>query len=125
MEVSRRDFLKGSLAGVAALALTSVGLGGTQAEAAGLNSKDPAEKPGFFTNPYNHAASDAAKVVTTEVVVVGAGNAGCAAAASLADNNVKPWLSSSRMSSTARAAALAWSTPNSSRAWWTRASLSI
>ena len=91
MDVSRRDFLKGSLAGAAALALTSVGLGvaAPQAEAAGLNSKDPAEKPGFFTNPYNHAASDAAKVVTAEVVVVGAGNAGCAAAASLADNNVQ------------------------------------
>lgn len=91
MEVSRRDFLKGSLAGAAALALTSVGLGAAapKAEAAGLNSKDPAEKPGFFTNPYNHAASDAAKVVTAEVIVVGAGNAGCAAAASLADNNVQ------------------------------------
>ena len=91
MNVSRRDFLKGSLAGAAALALTGVGIGknAVEAEAAGLNSKDPAEKPAFFTNPYNHVASDAAKVVTSEVVVVGAGNAGCAAAASLADNNVQ------------------------------------
>ena len=91
MNVSRRDFLKGSLAGAAALALTGAGIGSraVEAEAAGLNSKDPAEKPGFFTNPYNHVASDAAKVVTSEVVVVGAGNAGCAAAASLADNNVQ------------------------------------
>ena len=83
MNVSRRDFLKGSLAGAAALALTGVGIGknAPEAEAAGLNSKDPAEKPGFFTNPYNHAASDAVQTVTAEVVVVGAGNAGCAAAA--------------------------------------------
>ena len=91
MNVSRRDFLKGSLAGAAALALTGVGIGqeAPKADAAGLNSKDPAEKPSFFTNPYNHVASDAAKTVTAEVIVVGAGNAGCAAAASLADNNVK------------------------------------
>lgn len=89
-KVSRRDFLKGSLAGAAALTLTGLGVGGsTAAEAAGLNSKDPAEKPSFFTNPYNHSAADAVQVVTAEVVVVGAGNAGCAAAASLADNNVQ------------------------------------
>ena len=89
-KVSRRDFLKGSLAGAAALTLTGLGVGGsTAAEAAGLNSKDPAEKPSFFTNPYNHAAADAAQVVTAEVVVVGAGNAGCAAAAALADSNVQ------------------------------------
>ena len=89
MKVSRRDFLKGSLAGAAALALGGIGLNSTAAEAAGLNSKDPADKPGFFTNPYNHQASDAVKTVTAEVIVVGAGNAGCAAAASLADNNVQ------------------------------------
>ncbi len=91
MQVSRRDFLKGTLAGAATLALTSVGLplgSDNEAEAAGLNSQDPAEKPSFFTNPYNHTAEDAQQVVTAEVVVVGAGNAGCAAAASLADNNV-------------------------------------
>ena len=90
MNVSRRDFLKGSVAGAAALALGSLGLNSqVEAEAAGLNSKDPGEKPSFFTNRYNQGASDAALVVTTEVVVVGAGNAGCAAAASLADNNVQ------------------------------------
>ena len=45
MNVSRRDFLKGSLAGAAALALTGAGIGSraVEAEAAGLNSKDPAE----------------------------------------------------------------------------------
>ena len=92
MNVSRRDFLKGSLAGAAALTLTGLGLGGeapVKADAAGLNSKDPAEKPGFFTDPYQHKVSDASQVVTSEVVIVGAGNAGCAAAASLADHNVQ------------------------------------
>ena len=89
-KVSRRDFLKGSLAGAAALTIGSLGLGGsTTAEAAGLNRNDPGEKPSFFTNPYNHVEADAAKVITTEVVIVGAGNAGCAAAAALADNNVQ------------------------------------
>lgn len=91
MNVSRRDFLKGTLAGAATIALTGVGVNlgsDTQAQAAGLNSQDPAEKPSFFTNPYNHTAADAEQVVTSEVVVIGAGNAGCAAAAALADNNV-------------------------------------
>lgn len=88
-KVTRRDFLKGSLAGAAALTLTGLGLGqNSSAEAAGLNSKDPGEKPSFFTNPYNHVASDAVQTVTAEVIVVGAGNAGCAAAAALADNDV-------------------------------------
>jgi len=93
MNVSRRDFLKGTIAGAAALTLTGLGINGSteapKAEAAGLNTKDPGEKPGFFTDPYQHSVSDAAQVVTAEVVVVGAGNAGCAAAASLADHNVQ------------------------------------
>ena len=89
-KISRRDFLKGTAAGAAALTLTGLGLGKTPAaEAAGLNRNDTGEKPGFFTNPYNHTEADAAKVFTTEVVVVGAGNAGCSAAAALADNNVQ------------------------------------
>ena len=89
-KISRRDFLKGTAAGAAALTLTGLGLGkAPAAEAAGLNRNDPGEKPAFFTNPFNHTEADAAKVITTEVVVVGAGNAGCAAAAALADNNVQ------------------------------------
>ena len=89
-KITRRDFLKGTAAGAAALTLTGLGLGkAPAAEAAGLNRNDPGEKPAFFTNPYNHTEADAGKVITTEVVVVGAGNAGCAAAAALADNNVQ------------------------------------
>ena len=87
-KITRRDFLKGTAAGAAALTLTGLGLGkGTEAEAAGLNRYD--QKPKFFTNPYNHTEADAARVFTTEVVVVGAGNAGCAAAAALVDNGVQ------------------------------------
>ena len=92
MNVSRRDFLKGSLAGAAALTLAGIGLTAeapAKADAAGLNSKDTGEKPAFFTDPYQHKVSDAAQVVTSEVVIVGAGNSGCAAAASLADHNVQ------------------------------------
>ena len=90
MNISRRDFLKGTVAGAAALSLSGLGLSAaSKAEAAGLNSKDPAEKPSFFTNPYQNKAEDAVQVVTSEVVIVGAGNAGCAAAASLADNNIQ------------------------------------
>jgi len=88
-KLSRRTFLKGSLAGAAAVSLAKAGLPEVKSEAAGLNSKDPGEKPSFFTNPYNHKAEDAAKVFTTEVVIVGAGNAGCAAAASIADQGIQ------------------------------------
>ena len=83
-KLSRRTFLKGSLAGAAAVSLAKAGLPEVKSEAAGLNSKDPGEKPSFFTNPYNHKAEDAAKVFTTEVVIVGAGNAGCAAVSLMA-----------------------------------------
>ncbi|MCI8400794.1 MAG: FAD-binding protein [Lachnospiraceae bacterium] len=42
--------------------------------------------PGFFTDPYNYKEADAVQVVTSEVVVVGAGNAGCSAACSCVEN---------------------------------------
>ena len=91
MNVTRRDFLKSSPAGAATLALTGLNVGGGMptAQAAGLNSRDPSKKPDFFTNPFNHRASDADQVVSAEVVVIGAGNAGCAAAASLADHKIR------------------------------------
>ena len=88
MKLSRRNFLKGTATGAAALALSGIGMA-QKTEAAGMNSLDPAPKPSFFTDPYMHTPEDASRVITTEVVVVGAGNAGCAAAASLADHNVQ------------------------------------
>lgn len=107
-KVSRRDFLKGTAAG--ALGLAVAGLAGCSSETAETVAESVKEtvaesvketeaptidaevtdgKPSFFTNPYNHTVSDAVQVVTSEVVIVGAGNAGCAAAASCADNNVQ------------------------------------
>lgn len=94
-KVSRRDFLKGTVAGAAALTLGSMGLGKATAfadsEVAAAPAAEPAAaaKPSFFTDPYQHTVADAAHVVTSEVIVVGAGNSGCAAAASLADHNVQ------------------------------------
>ena len=88
-DFSRRDFLKGSLAGAAALTLTGLGLGNTTAEATSDVAAPADSKPSFFTNPYQHSAADAVKTVTAEVVIVGAGNAGCAAAAAIADAGVQ------------------------------------
>ena len=88
-DFSRRDFLKGSLAGAAALTLSGLGLGKTTAEATSDVAAAADSKPSFFTNPYNHSAADAVKTVTAEVVIVGAGNAGCAAAAAIADAGVQ------------------------------------
>lgn len=83
--ISRRDFLKGVAASAASV--TAMGLLGNAAVLADeAPAAEASSKPSFFTNPYNHAASDAAQVVTSEVVIVGAGNAGCAAAASCVDN---------------------------------------
>lgn len=107
-KVSRRDFLKGTAAGVLSVAAASlVGCGTdvneTPATTAGEMTTEPVPEstapvveaeatdgtPSFFTDPYNYSASDAVQVVTSEVVIVGAGNAGCAAAASCADNDVQ------------------------------------
>lgn len=94
--VSRRDFLKGAAAGalsIAAAGLFAANNASASADAPALSVASAeaagAAMPSFFTNPYNHKASDAAKVITSEVVIVGAGNAGCAAAASCADNDVQ------------------------------------
>ncbi len=90
VNLSRRDFLKGTAIGAAGITLGSLGAcNAVTTEAAGLNSKDPADKPSFFTNPYNHTEADAAKVITSEVVIVGAGNSGCAAAASITDKGIQ------------------------------------
>lgn len=43
-------------------------------------------KPSFMTCPYHYIPADAAHTIQTEVVIVGAGNAGCAAACSCVEN---------------------------------------
>ena len=95
--INRRDFLKGIAAG----AVSAAGMGLLNSTAAfaepapaqvptALQDDVPASGlPSFFTDPYNYTAADAAKTVTAEVVIVGAGNAGCAAAASCADHGVQ------------------------------------
>jgi len=84
-EFTRRDFLKG----VAASAVGVAAMNAVGSVAAFADDAAPAAVPSFFTDPYNYTAADAAKTITAEVIIVGAGNAGCAAAASLADNGVQ------------------------------------
>lgn len=93
-KLSRRSFLKGtavSALGAAALGMTACSNNtaasstASSAAASAPASSTPAQqpaaaetgKPGFFTDPYQYKDTDAVQVVTTEVVVVGAGNAGC------------------------------------------------
>ena len=101
-KLSRRAFLKGTAAGAvgaAVLGLTACGSTSSTA-ASSVAASSPAAssqttvqtpaaetgKPSFFTDPYNYSVSDAVQLVTTEVVIVGAGNAGCAAACSCVEN---------------------------------------
>ena len=102
-KLSRRSFLKGtavSALGAAALGMTACSNNtaasstASSAAASAPASSTPAQqpaaaetgKPGFFTDPYQYKDTDAVQVVTTEVVVVGAGNAGCTAACSCVEN---------------------------------------
>ena len=102
-KLSRRSFLKGtavSALGAAALGMTAcsnntaasstASSAAASAPASGTPAQQPAAaetgKPGFFTDPYQYKDTDAVQVVTTEVVVVGAGNAGCTAACSCVEN---------------------------------------
>lgn len=101
-EISRRDFLRGTVAGAAGIAAMGL-LGACSADEPENTPVPTAEatptptpvatpapvvsnQPSFFTNPYNHKVSDAVKTVTSEVVIVGAGNAGCSAACSCVEN---------------------------------------
>ena len=102
-KLSRRSFLKGtavSALGAAALGMTACSNNtaasstASSAAASAPASSTPAQqpaaaetgKPSFFTDPYQYKDTDAVQVVTTEVVVVGAGNAGCTAACSCVEN---------------------------------------
>ena len=91
MNISRRDFIKGMAASaVSAATLGSLsGAAFATDESAVLPASNEGSKPSFFTDPFNYSVADAEQVVTSEVVIVGAGNSGCAAAASCADNDVQ------------------------------------
>ena len=102
MTLSRRSFLAG--AGVAALAAGSAATafaGGTGSdedmkyavptEAGGVNTAGPAyEKavPSFMTAPEPIDPASCASTKTADVIVIGAGNSGCAAASSCVDNGL-------------------------------------
>ena len=102
MTLSRRSFLAG--AGVAALAAGSAATafaGGTGSdedmkyaaptEAGGVNTAGPAyEKavPSFMTAPESIDPASCASTKTADVIVIGAGNSGCAAASSCVDNGL-------------------------------------
>lgn len=84
-KLSRRSFLKG--VGASALAASALGVI-TPAPVAAEATTAPVTdgKPSFFTDPFGYTEADAAKVIQTEVVIVGAGNAGCAAACSAVEH---------------------------------------
>jgi len=83
MKISRRDFLKGSAAGAAALAMSSV-LG-----AAAIADEQPAAAgPSFLQAPAPIPASEIKAIVNADVVVVGCGLAGLCAARAAAEEGV-------------------------------------
>ena len=102
MSITRRGFIAG--AGAAALvagSAVSAFAGGagtdedmkyaTPTEQGGVNTAGPAyEKavPSFMTAPDPIAPADCAQTKTADVIVIGAGNAGCAAASSCVDNGL-------------------------------------
>ena len=103
--ISRRSFIAGaaSMGALAAAAgSASVALaGGTgtaedmkfaaETEQGGVNSAGPRytkQAPSFFTAPAPLTEADCAATEEADVIVIGAGNAGCAAAASCVDNGL-------------------------------------
>lgn len=62
---------------------------GTSASAEGSSAVLNMEVPDFFTAPETIPESECSEVVETDVVIVGAGNAGCAAACSCVENDLK------------------------------------
>ena len=81
-KISRRDFLKGSVAGAAALSLTGLGLGKASAEEA------PA-KHSWEVKPDPIPASEIVKTVDTEILVIGGGYSGCCTAARASELGAK------------------------------------
>ena len=85
--VSRREFLKGAVAGAAGIGLSHV-LNMVPAYAEEMPAEIAAEEDWLGTAP-EIAESEISKVIDTDVVVIGAGVAGCAAARSAAENGAK------------------------------------
>ena len=86
-KISRRDFLKGSLAGAAALSVTGLGLGKTQAYADDAAVEAPKHSWEIKPDPIDPA--DIVKTVDTEILVIGGGYSGCATAARASELGAK------------------------------------
>ena len=84
-KISRRDFLKGSIAGAAALSLTGLGMGGIKAHA----EEEAPAKHSWEVKPDPIPESEIVKTVDTEVLVIGGGYSGCCTAARAAELGAK------------------------------------
>ena len=89
-EISRRDFLKGAAAGALTAALTGATSGiafADEAPAAAEEQSSTWYDAKYFAKP--DPITDIAETVETDVVVVGAGNGGLIAGASVVDQGAK------------------------------------
>ena len=84
-KISRRDFLKGSIAGAAALSLTGLGMGGIKAHA----EEEAPAKHSWEVKPDPIPESEIVKTVDTEILVIGGGYSGCCTAARAAELGAK------------------------------------
>jgi succinate dehydrogenase/fumarate reductase flavoprotein subunit len=84
-KISRRDFLKGTVAGAAALSLTGLGLGKVEAHA---EEAAPA-KHSWEVKPDPIPESEIVKTVDTEILVIGGGYSGCCTAARASELGAK------------------------------------
>ena len=84
-KISRRDFLKGSIAGAAALSLTGLGMGGVKAHA----EEEAPAKHSWEVKPDPIPESEIVKTVDTEILVIGGGYSGCCTAARASELGAK------------------------------------
>ena len=84
-KISRRDFLKGSIAGAAALSLSGLGMGKIEAHA----EEAEASKHSWEVKPDPIPESEIVKTVDTEILVIGGGYSGCCTAARASELGAK------------------------------------
>ena len=84
-KISRRDFLKGTVAGAAALSLTGLGMGRVAAHA----EEEAPAKHSWEVKPDPIPESEIVKTVDTEILVIGGGYSGCCTAARASELGAK------------------------------------
>lgn len=84
-KISRRDFLKGSIAGAAALSLSGLGMGKIEAHA----EEAAASKHSWEVKPDPIPESEIVKTVDTDILVIGGGYSGCCTAARASELGAK------------------------------------